>query len=63
MMRLRVAIWPPHRNATQSKPFGRSRLKKPIRELIKGYVRTVANATIGQATSRAATRPLISALA
>lgn len=36
-------IW----NATQSKPFGRSRLKKPIRELIKGYVRTVANATIG----------------
>ena len=36
-------IW----NATPSKPFGRSRLKKPIRELIKGYVRTVANATIG----------------
>ena len=26
--------------------FGRSRLKKPIRELIRGYVRTVANATI-----------------
>jgi hypothetical protein len=36
-------IW----NATPSKPFGRSRLKKPIRELIKGYVRTIANATIG----------------
>ena len=36
-------IW----NATPAKPFGRSRLKKPIRELIKGYVRTVANATIG----------------
>lgn len=34
-------------NATSSKPFGRSRIKKPIRELIKGYVRTVANATIG----------------
>lgn len=36
-------IW----NATPAKPFGRSRLKKPVRELIKGYVRTVANATIG----------------
>lgn len=36
-------IW----NATPAKPFGRSRLKKPIRELIKGYVRTIANATIG----------------
>ena len=36
-------IW----NATSAKPFGRSRLKKPIREMIKGYVRTIANATIG----------------
>lgn len=36
-------IW----NATPAKPFGRSRLKKPVRELIKGYVRTIANATIG----------------
>ena len=36
-------IW----NATTAKPFGRSRLKKPIRELINGYVRTVADATIG----------------
>lgn len=35
-------IW----NATSAKPFGRSRLKEPIRDLIKGYVRTVANATI-----------------
>lgn len=34
-------------NATSRKPFGRSRIKKPVRELIKGYVRTVANATIG----------------
>ena len=34
-------------NATPAKPFGRSRLKKPVRELIKGYVRTIANATIG----------------
>ena len=34
-------------NATSVKPFGRSRLKEPIRNLIKSYVRTVANATIG----------------
>ena len=36
-------IW----NATSAKPFGRSRLKEPIRRLIEGYVRTIANATIG----------------
>lgn len=36
-------IW----NASSGKPFGQSRIKKPIRELIRGYVRTVANATIG----------------
>lgn len=36
-------IW----NPTSSKPFGRSRIKEPIRNLIKSYVRTVANATIG----------------
>lgn len=36
-------IW----NATRAKPFGRSRLKKPIRALIQSYVRTLANATIG----------------
>lgn len=36
-------IW----NATSAKPFGQSRLKEPIRRLIEGYVRTVANATIG----------------
>ncbi len=35
-------IW----NATSSKPFGRSRLKRPIRALIDDYVRIVANATI-----------------
>lgn len=34
-------------NATSSKPFGRSRIKGPIRRLIQGYVRTIANATIG----------------
>lgn len=36
-------IW----NATSSKPFGRSRIKEPIRRLIQSYVRTIANATIG----------------
>lgn len=36
-------IW----NATTAKPFGRSRLKEPVRRLIQGYVRTIANATIG----------------
>ena len=34
-------------NATNGKPLGRSRLKDPIRRLIQGYVRTIANATIG----------------
>lgn len=36
-------IW----NATSNKPFGQSRIKEPIRRLIQGYVRTIANATIG----------------
>lgn len=36
-------IW----DATNDKPFGQSRLKEPVRRLIQGYVRTVANATIG----------------
>jgi len=36
-------IW----NATSDKPFGRSRIKDPIRRLIQGYVRTIANASIG----------------
>ena len=34
-------------DATSSKPLGRSRIKAPIRKMIQGYVRTVANATIG----------------
>ena len=34
-------------NATTDKPFGRSRIKEPIRRLIDGYVRTIANASIG----------------
>lgn len=36
-------IW----NATSAKPFGRSRINWPVRHLIRGFVRTVANATIG----------------
>ena len=36
-------IW----NATSDKPFGRSRIKEPVRRLIEGYVRTIANAAIG----------------
>lgn len=36
-------IW----NPTSDKPFGRSRIKEPVRRLIQGYVRTMANATIG----------------
>lgn len=35
-------IW----NATSDKPFGRSRIKAPIRNLIDGYIRTVANMSI-----------------
>ena len=34
-------------DSTNDKPFGQSRLKSSIRKLIQGYVRTVANATIG----------------
>ena len=34
-------------NATNKKPLGRSRIKEPVRRLIQGYVRTIANATIG----------------
>lgn len=34
-------------NSTNKKPFGRSRIKYTTRGLIDGYVRTIANATIG----------------
>lgn len=40
---MEAMIW----NATSNKPFGRSRIKEPIRRLIDGYVRTIANASIG----------------
>lgn len=46
-------------NATSVKPFGRSRLKEPIRRLIQGYVRTVANATIGLEFSTAPQKYLL----
>lgn len=40
---MEALVW----NATSNKPFGRSRIKEPVRRLIDGYVRTIANATIG----------------
>lgn len=40
---MEAMIW----NGTSMKPFGRSRIKKPVRALIDGYIRTIANATIG----------------
>jgi len=40
---MEALIW----NSTSNKPFGRSRIKEPVRRLIDGYIRTVANATIG----------------
>ena len=40
---MEALIW----NSTSNKPFGRSRIKEPVRRLIQGYVRTIANATIG----------------
>lgn len=46
-------------NATSNKPFGRSRIKEPIRRLIDGYVRTIANATIGLEFSTAPQKYLL----
>lgn len=46
-------------NATSAKPFGRSRLKASIRHLIDGYVRTIANATIGLEFSTAPQKYLL----
>lgn len=40
---MEALVW----NATSNKPFGRSRIKEPVRRLIQGYVRTIANASIG----------------
>ena len=46
-------------NPTSAKPFGQSRLKAPVRRLIQGYVRTVANATIGLEFSTAPQKYLL----
>lgn len=46
-------------NPTSTKPFGQSRIKEPIRRLIQGYVRTVANATIGLEFSTAPQKYLL----
>lgn len=48
-------IW----NATTNKPLGQSRIKEPVRRLIQGYVRTVANATIGLEFSTAPQKYLL----
>ena len=48
-------IW----NATSAKPFGQSRIKEPVRRLIDGYVRTIANATIGLEFSTAPQKYLL----
>ena len=40
---MEALIW----NSTSDKPFGRSRIKEPIRRLIDGYIRTFANAMVG----------------
>jgi hypothetical protein len=48
-------IW----NPTSTKPFGQSRIKEPIRRLIQGYVRTIANATIGLEFSTAPQKYLL----
>lgn len=46
-------------NATSNKPFGRSRIKEPVRRLMQGYVRTVANATLGLEFSTAPQKYLL----
>lgn len=48
-------IW----DATSSKPLGRSRIKFAVRELIKGYVRTMANASIALEFSTAPQKYLL----
>ena len=52
---MEALIW----NATSDKPFGRSRIKEPIRRLIDGYVRTIANASIGLEFSTAPQKYLL----
>ena len=52
---MEALIW----NSTSNKPFGRSRIKEPVRRLIQGYVRTIANATIGLEFSTAPQKYLL----
>lgn len=52
---MEALVW----NATSKKPFGRSRIKEPVRRLIQGYVRTIANATIGLEFSTAPQKYLL----
>lgn len=52
---MEALVW----NATSNKPFGRSRIKDPVRRLIDGYVRTIANATIGLEFSTAPQKYLL----
>lgn len=52
---MEALIW----NSTSNKPLGRSRIKEPIRRLIQGYVRTIANATIGLEFSTAPQKYLL----
>lgn len=52
---MEALVW----NATSAKPFGRSRIKEPVRRLIDGYVRTIANATIGLEFSTAPQKYLL----
>lgn len=52
---MEAMVW----NATSNKPFGRSRIKEPVRRLIQGYVRTIANATIGLEFSTAPQKYLL----
>lgn len=40
---MEVMTW----KATKDKPFGQSRINGPVRTMMQGYVRTIANATIG----------------
>ena len=52
---MEALIW----NSTSDKPFGRSRIKEPVRRLIDGYIRTIANATIGLEFSTAPQKYLL----
>lgn len=52
---MEALVW----NSTSDKPFGRSRIKEPVRRLIDGYIRTIANATIGLEFSTAPQKYLL----